>query len=472
MQNRYVGEPGAGVVRHRVPGVGAGRPRRYEFGAVLVTGAGPLDRPPGFHVHVRCPVRLGEGFGRDQPAVRAVDHVEKPVLGRMHQGLNRAAVDLEVGQHDIHVGVVIPGLPGRGLVMPQVVARVRVERHHRAQEQVVAAARAADLPVPGRAVAGADVKLVELGVVGEAVPGVAAAAELPPFAGPGFGRHAHRLAFEAVGRVAGHDVKTPGLLARFRVVGRDVAPVGSGLGPAIANQHLALENLGGAGDVKRHFGVECSHAPDRFTRRAIDRDQAAVPGGQVNLVLPDADAAVVFPAGSKVIAGVPDHVGVELPHQLTRRGVQRPDPVHAADEIHHAVDHEGRGYQAAVIGQVDIPVHAELRDIGRVDLVERAVALLAVGAPKRQPVLPVGLVRHGRVVDHGGETLLRRGGFTGRTGSGLRRPGTGDTKHCDEQRQLRNTPGSSHGLLPQFRTRPRGQPGPAQGLHQADISRQ
>ena len=76
---------------------------------------------------------------------------------------------------DVHVGVVVPGLTRGRLVVPAVLAGVCIEGEHRAQEQVVAAARAPDLPVPGRPVAGADVDRVELGIEGQPVPGVAAA---------------------------------------------------------------------------------------------------------------------------------------------------------------------------------------------------------------------------------------------------------------------------------------------------------
>ena len=77
--------------------------------------------------------------------------------------------------------------------------------------------------VPRRAVAGADVDEIQLGIVGNAVPRRAAAAGLPPLAVPGLRRRGERRIFKALRRIAGHDVELPRQLAGLRVVGAEEA---------------------------------------------------------------------------------------------------------------------------------------------------------------------------------------------------------------------------------------------------------
>src|SRR5690606_1062735 len=121
---------------------------------------------------------------------------------------------------------------------------------------------------PGRAVAGADIDEVERGIIGEAVPRGAAAAGLPPFAGPGLGSHFHGGILEAVGRVARHGVPAPELPARLRVIGRDIAPHRH-FRTAIADDDLAVEHARGTGDGVAFGVVDGEHGPDRLARLRV-----------------------------------------------------------------------------------------------------------------------------------------------------------------------------------------------------------
>ena len=298
----------------------------------------------------------------------------------MHQRLHGAAVHLQVGQDDVHVGVVVPGLPGRGLVVPAVLAGVRVQRDDGTQKQVVASSGAAHLAIPRRAVSGADVEQVQFGVVSEAVPGVTTAAELPPLAGPGIRSHAHGVVLEAVGRVAGHDPETPLLRPGLGIVGGYETTVRTGLGAAVSDEHLALENLRRTGDVERLGGVEGAHAPHFLAGFPVHGDQPPVPGGEVDLVLPKTDATVVLPAHAQVRTGLLGHARVEHPQFLARADVDRANPVHALDEVDHAIGYQGRRDQSAAAGQLEEPVHGESPNGVAIDLVERTESLLAVGA--------------------------------------------------------------------------------------------
>ena len=140
---------------------------------------------PVFEIDLLRPVHRHERLRGNQLAVAAIDDIEEAVLRRLHQHLARLAVDAQIGEHDVLSRGEVPRLARRRLVVPHVLAGVRLERDDRAQEQVVAAAGAAVLLIPRRAVAGADVEQVELRVVRHRIPDRAAAAELPPFAVPG-----------------------------------------------------------------------------------------------------------------------------------------------------------------------------------------------------------------------------------------------------------------------------------------------
>src|SRR5690606_6721487 len=100
-----------------------------------------------------------------------------------------------------------------------------------------AAARAANLLVPGRTVAGSEVDAVELLVERDAIPDRAATAELPPLAVPGGGRHLHRFVFETVGRIARDGMEAPELLAGRCVIGGHVAAHRAVIGTAVADDH-------------------------------------------------------------------------------------------------------------------------------------------------------------------------------------------------------------------------------------------
>ena len=173
------------------------------------------------------------------------------------------------------------------------------------------------------------------------------------------------------------------------------------LGTAVANQHLALEDLRRARDVERLVGFERAHAPHFLAGAGVEGNQAAVPGGQIHLAFPEADAAVVVPAGAH-LAGDGAEIGIELPQQRAGRGVHGPHHVHAADEIHHAIDDERGGHQATIRWQFDHPIGRQPADGGVAYLDERAEALFAVSATISQPVVAAGFVRERRIIDHAG----------------------------------------------------------------------
>ena len=81
----------------------------------------------------RSPVLVGKGRGRDQLTVCRVKHIEKAVLGGLHDDASISAIlsQRQIREHDLLCRGVIPSIPRRGLVVPTVLARVSVHRQNR-----------------------------------------------------------------------------------------------------------------------------------------------------------------------------------------------------------------------------------------------------------------------------------------------------------------------------------------------------
>ncbi len=268
--------------------------------------------------------------------------------------------------------------------MPDHVSGVGVDGDDRRQIQVVATAWAADLPIPWRAVSGADIQQIQLGIVGHGIPGRAAAAILPPFTGPGrecpgqFGR------FLRLGRVAGDNVKTPGHLPAIRVIGRKITPHAE-LSAAIADDDLAMDHTRRTRDSVRLHIVGSLGRPYLLAGHRVERNQAAVEGADEDLAFPYRDAAI-----DHVAAGMPPlrlgHAGIEFPQLLAAGRINREYPAPCERRIHHAVDHDRRGFQPAVVIEIDRPGEPETIDVAVIDFGERTVALLRIGAAVAEPV--------------------------------------------------------------------------------------
>ena len=402
---RDVDQPGARTERHRLPVVAAERTRTDVGALVLVVRAGNLHGPSGLQVDVRRPVHRHIRIGGQQLAGGAIQHVEEPVLRRLHDHLARATADREVGQHHrLHRGVV-PGVARHRLVMPDQLAVVGIDGQDRRQVQVVATTWAADLSVPRRSVAGADVEQVDLGVVDDRVPHRAAAAVLPPvIALPGWQGLVERLVFLRLRRITRHGVEAPRQLAGLGIVGRHIT-AHAVLGAAIADDDLALGNARGAGDGVGLLLIDRRHRPRRLAALGIDGHEPAVEHADVDATLIKRRAAIDdVTAGERVVLAM--YFGVVLPELLSGLGVDGVGHAPGSGGIHHPVDHQRRGLEAAIGRRLERPRQAQLGGVGVVDLIERAEALLVVVAPVRQPVLVARVrLRQGRIVHRRGRLL-------------------------------------------------------------------
>src|SRR5690606_18307652 len=54
--------------------------------------------------------------------------------------------------------------------------------------------------------------------------------------------------------------------------------------------------------------------------------------------------------------------------------------------IKYAVDHERRGFDASVVGNIGIPGQADILYIGIIDLLERAVAIFTISSARPHPL--------------------------------------------------------------------------------------
>src|SRR5258708_38874514 len=109
---------------------------------------------------------------------------------------------LESRQLDVKRRIEIPGIAGNDLVMPDIATGIGIECDDGTDEQIVAPARAADFPIPRRALAGPDVDPVELRIVSHRIPDCAAATMYRPVAAPGLCGRFHGRILESPGRVA------------------------------------------------------------------------------------------------------------------------------------------------------------------------------------------------------------------------------------------------------------------------------
>jgi hypothetical protein len=223
--------------------------------------AGSSTGRPVFQIDLLRPIHRHERLRGDQLAVGAIDHVEEAVLRRLHQHLARLAIDAQIREHDVLSRGEVPRLARRRLVVPHVLAGVGLERDDGAQEQIVAAAGAAVLLVPRRAIAGADVQQIELRIVGHRIPDRCRRRRASTTRRARSWRPARGSALRTAATDRRHGIEPPQHLARLRVVGGDVAAHAE-LGAAITDDDFALDDARRAGDRVRLRLVDGDHRPD------------------------------------------------------------------------------------------------------------------------------------------------------------------------------------------------------------------
>lgn len=297
-------------IRHGVGAAGLG-----------VQAGGPVDRHVGF---------AGQEFTGGR-----VQHVEEAVLGRMQDHVALLARHRDVGGDDVLGGGEIPLVLRGFLEVPHVLAGLRAHGDDTAQEQIVAHPFGAQLVVPWRAVADADVQQVGDRVVGHGVPHRAAATGLLPGAvgAPGLvGQFAQGLVGDGpIGLVVRrrHRVEAPLERPRLSIKTGDKT-TGAHFRAAVADHHHALGHPGRGVDgvaldvAQVRIVGDGIDAPGHLAGLVVQGDEAGVEGAEDDLAVPVGRATVDRVAAA---AGghITRHLGVIGPQQLAGGGVESLD---------------------------------------------------------------------------------------------------------------------------------------------------
>ena len=132
------------------------------------------------------------------------------------------------------------------------------------------------------------------------------------------------------------------------------------------------------------FVVSDRDVPERFAVFCIDGDEMRVECAHEQGVAQDRDAAVVGAAADLLAAGIPVLVDPENPSGFR---VERHDIVGPLREVHDSVHHNGRRLPRARDLVLQNPLQLEILYVGRIDLLQQAVALARIAAGIAQPVL-------------------------------------------------------------------------------------
>ncbi len=307
----------------------------------------------------------------------------------MHQHTALAAGDAERRQQDRRVGIVVPLVPRRLLIVPSQAAVLGPDGEQRRQEEVVAAPGASLGAGVDLAVAGGRVQQVELRVIDHPIPDVAAAADVPAAGrvpgplGDGQIRVIPRLA-----GIARRGEEAPGPAAGIEVIGGDVA-TGVELTAGVADDHYP------AGDLRRAGGGVAAAmvddgvgAPDDFAGGRVQGVEHPVQRRHIDPAPPDRHAPVDL-----VAAGGAMHARVDLwlepPDQLAAPRIEGIGAAGHTRGVHHPIDDDGRRLQSAVRIGVEAPGVAQARDAGGVDLGQARIVGLAEVAAGGEPLLGV-----------------------------------------------------------------------------------
>jgi len=358
-------------------------------------------------------MKLGRPVFRSKLAGAGVVHIEEAVA----VGLAAHALAVHVEGDEFVDAVEVPAVVGRALVAPLDLAGLHVDGHGRAGVEVVALAQVA---VPGRRVAGAEVGQAGLGIVGAAQPGRGAAG-LPQVAGPALvdGAGDAVLLLVAVlvvdvAHVAFHGRAGPQQAAGLRVARLDAADHAE-LAARHAGEHHAVGNDGrGGGRVAGGIVVDLL-LPHHVAGVLVERDQLGVQRGEDHEVVVQRSAAVDHVAAGHDALG---QAVLVLPQLPAGGGVQRKDARVGRGDEHLAVHDHRLGLLAALLlaAEGEGPHGQQLRGVAGIDLLERRVALaLGVDPPGEDVAFGCGFgldhpVRDLRLGRRGGQTSRDEGG--------------------------------------------------------------
>src|SRR6185312_12990068 len=287
-------------------------------------------------------------------------------------------------------------------------------------------------------VARADVDVARHGIVGDAVPGRAPTPERPPLATPGLGRPLQLRLLEGLGGIPRHGPPPPQLFAAVGVIGGEI-PALLELRAGLTDEDSALGDARRARDGEPLLRIGRLDFPDCLSGLGVHGNQAAIERAPDHLALPEGDAPV-HDATTQLHRVSARNLRVVLPQLPAGLRIEGVDLAPGTGDENAAVDDDRCGLvDAAALGKIGIPRQAQPIDGVRVDLSERAVALLVVVARVHQPLARV-LRRVGRqqafgVDDQGGPAAAVAGGRRGGVLAGAPAAGeSGNRERCNAER--------------------------------------
>src|SRR5262252_2048500 len=229
---------------------------------------------------------------------------------------------------------------------------------------------------PGGSIADTPVDEVQGGIIIAGHPGRATAV-LPIVVRPAF-----------VAGFAGprNRESAPQLLAVIGVIGDDIAAYPIFTARA-ADDDFAVHDEGHQGQVLSLLVILDLLVPGHLAGLGVERHEMVVGSGEVELILPKPDTTARRVQLREIFGQLP----LVTPDLLAGLRVDGDHLVLWRRYEHDAVVDDRRGLVAFVDAGRKGPRRLQILDVGRVDLVERAVALAVISAPVEHPVAGFGV---------------------------------------------------------------------------------
>ena len=252
-------------------------------------------------------------------------------------------------------------------------AGIGIESQHRAGIEVVARMGRTG---PGRGVADAPIDRLGVLIVVAGHPGRASAG-FPVVALPGV---VARLAF------AGNGEGPPQFLAVVGIERDDIA-ADAELAAGATDDDLSVDDQRHQGQILALLVVLHLGVPEDLAGLGVERHDMVIRCREIELVLPQADAA----AGRMQLEEIVGKLALVAPILVAGFRVQRDDLPHRRRDEHDAIIYDRRRLVAFDDAGGEGPDRRQVLDVGRIDLVERAVALPVVSPAVEHPVTGFGI---------------------------------------------------------------------------------
>ena len=244
----------------------------------------------------------------------------------------------------------VPGIAGRGLVVPKQFPGIRLQCEDAGEIEIVAGARITHHAIPRRTVAGADIQNIRLRIVGQRIPHRATASCIPAFRiDPGLAHLFQRivrggavLSFRGIAR---HRVEAPCKFSGLGVIGRYKAACAE-LGAAKADNDLALHHTGCAGDglIVILRGLD---GPDFLAGLLVQCNQPAVEHAHKHLAIVERHTTIIGSTAEIATEGT-RYLGVEAPPLDTGLRIDREHHAPTACAVDDAIGNQWCGLKPTI----------------------------------------------------------------------------------------------------------------------------